>query len=817
MYYLLDKKYDQTFSINFIGNERFEYGSTLKLTTPDCLKGLTKITSYSDNIIGENSTSYIKRTFRYKKCSDIEWSDTFPIEEITNIELCKTSGYLFELIYFRIDDGGPNNTLIYITSATINGEFEYTSSDSQLILTSGDTTQILELGDLLKIFKIDAFEVISSAKYGKTFNIKYRFSQDSKLSWSEWENLTTENISTVHWDKTRFVEIQYLFEMESGYKTPVKIYDVILYGDFQNVTANSKKINLYGLKENCVNLAFKPAEITEITSGVNDDPDYAKSVDSTTIQQLKETSEYQLRMNYITQGVNCYSNPYTTNGQSQIDIISSENNTNKSNFWNPYEFGKITDWYNMLATQISQMLGMTVDYHLTDPDGNGIDKVIHEQQLFNIVDVKSIKVLVPENQFPDNQIVINQFNLDLFDTFKINILKDDFKNAFGLGKRPSKEDIIYFCQINRMYIIKHAQIHKDVMNSGIYYDVILEKYEQRSNVINRSDESKNRIEELTRNTTIDELFGFEEKQEFDKIANKIQTKPKSFDFIRSIINARTVIVNESIMNGNIEIIENYYDIRNVAQTENAIEYSKADNILLKSDNRSFITWFKFPNDFDEGKAITKKTILGYDIDENKYYFIKNKDKNNIGYDIWYQSGFIYFMINDNIYKIDATDIMTNVWYAILINLNQRQNKIEIKILKRNTTVDVILFKLDTYERLQLNIENDAQDIEYEMSVNGFRAVDNIENESPEVKPLFIVIKSIIYDINPTEFENDINISIPGSKMYLTNIRIFNDIIKNEYIQNILNQLIIKDAQYLILADNGNKKLLTTNFPNKQWK
>ena len=40
----------------------------------------------------------------------------------------------------------------------------------------------------------------------------------------------------------------------------------------------------------------------------------------------------------------------------------------------------------------------------------------------------------------------------------------------------------------------------------------------------------------------------------------------------------------------------------------AIEYSKVDNKLLKSDNRSFIVWFNFPNEYDPNRAITKRVI-----------------------------------------------------------------------------------------------------------------------------------------------------------------------------------------------------------------
>lgn len=89
------------------------------------------------------------------------------------------------------------------------------------------------------------------------------------------------------------------------------------------------------------------------------------------------------------------------------------------------------------------MLGFTVDYYRTDPDANGIDKVVFEYQLYNMVDMKQIKVLIPENSFPDNTVAVNMFNLDLFDTFKINVLKDEFKIFYSVFNLDQVIKILY--------------------------------------------------------------------------------------------------------------------------------------------------------------------------------------------------------------------------------------------------------------------------------------------------------------------------------------------------------------------------------------
>lgn len=823
MYYLLDKKSDQTLSINFIGTEQFNVGDKLTLYMTEPIKGITSITSYNDNIIGETSSIYLKKFYQYKIGNAVEWSEMLPIESITSIPnfltVCKKKSFELRLLYFRMDDGGPNNSVVLsLSNISINGTFEYTSSDTQITLKPSNNTQIFEISDVLKIFRIDNYEIISSAKLNSSYTVKYRYSQDNKRTWSNWERLTLANISTAKIDKLRFVNLQYLFELNPGITSTVKIYDVVLYGDIQNVSANYLKINKLGLKENCINLYNKSASVTTETSGINNNITEANGGDSTTQSMVKVNSEYQLQMNFLTQGLSCYNSP---NGDPNaiLNNMTQQNQANSNIQWNPYDTSKTVEWYNYLANTINNMLGFTIDYHRTDPDGKGIDKVMFEYQLFNIVDMKQIKVLVPENNFPDNSVVMNQFNLDLFDTFKIAIMKDEFKKAFGVEFRPGKEDIIYFCQTNRMYIVKHAQIHKDVMNAGVYYDVVLEKYEKRANVLNRVEESKNKIEELTRNTTIDELFGFEQKEQQDQISNKIQTKPKSFDYIRNNTHPKLNYYREKIFNGMDSLMfESFYLLNEVPTTENAIVYNVTDNKVMGSDIRSFSFWFNIPNQYSKDSAITKRVIESYYPKEGSMFnLIDNMSVDGVGYKIWYQNNKIWFMVNDKIFTLEYK-LLTNIWNILIINFNQRNGEVSMKIYRRNTTIDVLLCHPKTYELITLDYDTEQSDIQYEINTNGFKPIDNNEKIVSTQDSDFVMMNSIKYTFNETyEFTHTDTLKIKGSNMYLTNIRILDDLILDGEEQIFLNQTIVKNEQNVILADNGEKQIKTTNIPNKNWR
>ena len=280
-----------------------------------------------------------------------------------------------------------------------------------------------------------------------------------------------------------------------------------------------------------------------------------------------------------------------------------------------------------------------------------------------------------------------------------------------------------------------------------------------------------------------------------------------------------IYIKQPIYNGDIKIIEGMYFMENIGPDEYAVNYVTQDNNLLKSDNRSFVVWVNFPNLYSPDKAISKDMIEGYDIPDGVIYsFIDNMDADGNGYRMWYQNDSIWFQLNNEFIQKMPITLMTNIWYAVVINLDQRQRKFSTKVFRRNTRVEVILYNPKTYERLELDLDTDAADIEYEMNVNGFRAVDNQEISSHEVQSTFIEMddyESIMPE--PYEFSHDEKINIKGSRMYISNIRVLNDLIKSGDEQIMLNELIVKDAQHVIVADNAEKQIQAENIFNKNWR
>lgn len=816
MNYVLSKKYDETFTINFIGTEILSYstGTTLHLTISEPITGVSKISGITYRVDGTiDETQYLKIYFRYKNGGESKyipcdgcWSKQLEIEALSGLTLNPNQPFDFELLIYRVDDITDDQlpTDIWISNIVISGLYEIDKTDGIVTISSGNTQIILSPEDIYKVFSVDDFEVISRGNTGNV-DIKFRVTQNNGRSYSVWEPLTTENISTFRFNELRFAKIEYLITQLYPSSEPTRIYDIILTGDFQNVSANYLKNNRYGLRQDCLTTYFNnnPSETTDFSCGI---PSYSDG--STTNTSPSVNTGYNLKMNFYTQGLSCYIHTTTTNE------LNMENQENQGDMWNPYETNKINELANKLANDVNSIFAWKVDYHLTDPDEGGTDMELHEYQLFNIINVKTIKVLVPENKFPDNTVKMSKFNLDLFDTFEIHVLKDEFKNQFGIDKRPAENDVIFFCELNRLYRVKHAQVFREIMNAGTYWKVILEKYEQKANIRNLSEESKAKITKLTKNTTMAELFGQENTEDENKIANKEQTKPITRETMRHTIYKDVIIINESLYNGNIDFADYYYNFKDVASIR-AVVYQKTDKELKKSENRSFISWFNFNNTYVEDDPISsRKSYLNYNINNTKNFNLLNNydETNKVGYRYWYHRNRIIFQINESFYQLNV-QLKTNIWYGLVINLNQRLEKISIEVYKRPGYYNIKMVHPDSYEEATVS-SLDTTGITYLNNI-GFKPVDN--QEVHNISTVFELLHSVeIENVSPFEFTHEQNIELIGSDIKYTNLRVFNDTIPSESTNNILNQLIITDENRLILADNSNRRLYADNFPRNRW-
>lgn len=686
-----------------------------------------KLKKFTYDTLGTTDTRFITSTYRLSRDGS-NWSIWQELKsDIDNFPPVDPKDPLF--IDVKWVRGGSSTIgivrlLDYKLEGTLVRNIEL--GDLPIGLKAGEST-ILKAPFIYKVFKIDDIEIITSSSL-LDVNIKYRFSQDSSRTWSNWEILTKENITSVRVNPIRFFQIEYSIENNSGLS--IGIQDINLIGDFQNVSKDYFKTNLYGIRECC---------------------------------QSNVSGYYDANGTFIPNT----SSPGISNSGGQCDpnTLYSLTSDDKSQLYNPYQQNTAINLLNKLSSDAQQIFGHRVTYFVTDPDKQGQDHSLNEYQLYNVVCDGDIKVSIEGNNFPDSQIVMNQFDLNLFETMEAHITKQQFKEIFGPQRRPSKEDFLFFCDLNRMYQVEHAQQFRNFNNAAIYYKLILKKYTQKANVKAGTPEIKNKLAELTKNTTIEELFGVEIKQDKDAVANKEQYTTLTKDPIRMDYFAQ--IDKELIENSTNIISKSNYDLATIDFGSVAVRYKNMDTYIKKGDNIGYMTWFNIHN---------------YVVNDVYNLFNLYDSTNDLGWKANLINDNLIVNISGSTYSYNLTGSTTpdtiglneETWYCYLLNIDQRSRTITQYIYKRNT-----------------DDEDDAQ---------------NLSNT------LLELVYENTQDMVPVEFQLEgVFAEIFASDMKMTNIRLFTDILPKEGHNKLLNQAIIgENSKYLVFADNANTRL---NLPN----
>lgn len=703
---------------------------TISITDLQNVKSFTKFTY---DTLGMTDTRFLTQEYRISR-DGIAWTPWFVLNRnITDFPVVDTKDNLN--IDLRWTRGGESNIgNIRLLEYNLWGKIERDlETEGNIIALRPGDSKILKAPFIYKVFKIDDIEIISASVLTDDVVLKYRYSQDNSKTWSNWEILTKENISTTNINPIRFFQIEYSIQNLSD--SNITIQDINLIGDFQNVSKDYFKTNLFGIRECCQsNLAGYYDASGKFVPNVNGN------------------------------GGGGISN---SGGQCETPALKEMTADEKAQLYNPYQQNAAFGLLNKLSTDAEQIFGHQVIYFVTDPDKKGQDHTIHEYQLYNIVCEGTLKVAVDGNNFPDSQILMNQFDLSLFEAMNVQITKKQFKEIFGPQRRPSKEDFLYFCNINRMFQVDHAQQFRNFNNSAVYYKLVLKKFNQKANVLASTQEIQNKIDDLTKNSTINELFGVENDRDKASIANKDQFKPLTREPIRQEILAE--ITKELIENSSTIISKSHYDLTTVDHGTTAVRYKNLDPLLKVSDNIGYQIWFNINN---------------YVVDEIYSLFNYYDEDNSIGWSAELLNDTIIVTLNSETYHFDLNGVAVNdttalleeVWYCYVLNIDQRNRKMSQWIYKRNVELE--------------------------------------EEAATLTNTLLKMVYKNEQDITPITFEMEgVNPELLGADMKVTNIRVFIDVIPESEHNKILNQYIIRDdSKYLSFADNATTRLYLPNFP-----
>lgn len=708
-------------------------GSEYSLSFID-LERVKSFTKFQYDTLGMTSTRFLNSFYRISR-DNKSWSEWFPLNRnIENFPVVDTKDLLYLDIKW-VRAGSSDIGTIRLLEYVIEGELERdVVEDGSAIQLPVGKSLIMKAPYIYKVFSISDVEIITNSDISNV-TIKYRYSQDNERTWSEWETFTKENITTTRINPIRFFQVEYSIENKSN--TSISIQDINIIGDVQNVSKDYFKSNLMGIRECCKSnmVGYTDANGNWVAGTGTNSGSIGSGIG----------------------GSSCATD----------SALPKMTNDEKANLYNPYQQNTAMDLLNKLSTDAQQVFGHDTVYFCTDPDKKGQDHTMHEYQLFNVVCEGNIKVSVENNAFPDSQIIMNQFDLNLFEQMEIHITKQAFKEIFGPQRRPSKEDFLYFCNLNRMYQVDHAQQFRNFNNAAVYYKLHLKKYSQKANVKAGTPDIADTLKNLTKNTTLDELMGIEMAQDKAAVANKDQFKPLTKDPIR--LEYKAEIDKELIENSSTIISRSNYDMSSVAYRTPGVSYKNLDAQLRVSDNIGYYVWFKLQN-YIQGELYN--------------FFNYYDDTNSLGWKADLVDDDIIFTANATEYRYHLKGSATNdvialdedVWYCYVLNLDQRNSEMTQWIYKR--------------------------DIDDEDS--GAAAVStilhNIYKGTQAIVPFEYIIEGG-------------SCNILGSDMKLTNVRLFIETIPESYHNKILNQYIIRDdSKHMVFADNANTRIYLPNFP-----
>jgi hypothetical protein len=290
----------------------------------------------------------------------------------------------------------------------------------------------------------------------------------------------------------------------------------------------------------------------------------------------------------------------------------------------PYDINRAINLYQDLSKVVNNVFGHEVVYYSVQPQGRGKDVVLKEYTLFDVVDEKCIKVMVPNNTFPDAALNFETWGLNFQQPFEIHIDRKYFEGIFGKGSQPRKRDIIYFPMTNRIYRIDSMYVFRDINNYPVYFKIQITKYEIQKNTAWNDPAAESELHDYTVNTQ--QLFGEDvqnQETETTKPQQYVVTSQRRFeDPIRSYINKNLPIIEYDLNNNWTIVFNNYYDLNSIfiddpntkdpvspasgwTDEERDVVRWKADPILTESEERSFMCWFRTRNYIDKSKLVPR--------------------------------------------------------------------------------------------------------------------------------------------------------------------------------------------------------------------
>lgn len=579
-----------------------------------------------------------------------------------------------------------------------------------------------------------------------------------------------------------------------------------------------------------------------------DDLSYAQLAEPITVHsvKLRVQSSYS-GSDLLTPSVKC--------SPERCPAVVAENEA----FFQPYEVGSAIGISKELSFQTNRLFGHEVVYFKTEPDRDSGDFIFKEWTLFKTTARKCIKVVVPNNVFPDNKPSFTEFGVDFEIPFEIHVDHTYFQMMFGANSQPRKRDYLYFPLLNRMYEIQGSYLFRGFMMEPTYWKIQLTKFHPNVDMLMQK-EDRTFLDNII--MTSDELFGDVAKEQTDDALAKQQysTISTKFDETRRSLHPD---INNRILDityNYAPLIEYYYDlgsIRSKIETHKvSSSNSKADQYLTVNqpfdiyayeDSSIYKNWetnLLRTGDtlvLNDGSLVSVKfsgpkpsySHLGkYVVAEGyKTLGFLPKERRSLSERV---AGEFQFKQSEHaiIYKsVASTEKTPNMTFSALVKFNRGAQAVTIfsgfdnlsnaGIIISCTIQDVsglanITFHINingethSFQVGELQFDSwysiivpvSAQYGQLELSLYSFKKDQaNVKNYNGLVK-VFNKSKAV----GKFEFITTQNWSIPAANYSICNIRLFNTMVQEEDHEFIISQLFVRDESTLELIDNARPRL-----------
>jgi hypothetical protein len=444
----------------------------------------------------------------------------------------------------------------------------------------------------------------------------------------------------------------------------------------------------------------------------------------------------------------------TTNFGSGIIIQSDKN------LFRPYDvMAPAVKIYKEMSCAVSEMFGHCVRYFKTQAKVESADPILKEYSLFEVTDVKDIKILIPDNQLPDNAIKFLPYDMDFGDGIEAHIVREHFERAFGQNDLPEQKDYIYFPLIDRIFEIQSAYLFRDFMGQEAYYKVMLYKWQDKLNVMRENPEIDAYVDSL--HESLDEVLAPEIQREYTEITKPLQYQTVAiggFDHVRSHIHEKLIIETKDLTNFFTVVGKYYYDLPNrMTKNDIAVQYKLAVN-RGPLENTAMTMWFMpgsstTPDVLIDGYNSTERKGIGATLD---YVETTGKTKS-----ISVFANEQYLTFDKNFPELDTTQ-----WYSIVIN------------------------HMNEYKQCSVHI--------WQMVYDPTKPPTG-QTRSTQLKLVF----TQVLNLNPEAIQpTNTYWMLRAGTTRITNVRVWRNSMEEEVQPITLNQFVVRDQDQALLIDNA---------------